>query len=334
MSAFEPGDYVHHRSKSDWGYGRVMSVELQLVTIRFEHDEAEERFQTARARDLLERVLQSEVPAPVKVALAGKRTVRHGAAATTATCATCGVRPNRSRCSMDGRWKACPKCSATHGRQHGLRRRPEAFGCRPTPMRDMARAAVRPQRHRLVSWVSMIPVVRVLLSMGIGTLLSAGCSTADAPAAATGTTGCRYDTQCKGDRVCVQGQCIGPAQNPAPVGLQDTQRKVRQVVALSQTDAAGVAVELDTTKLSTIAEPAAPKADASCTVWSDASVDCTGAFSHRMLVLSDTPDEVVWVSSGDETWHFDRLMLLKDTHTYIYQRASSWTVYIHVGRWK
>ena len=30
--------------------------------------------------------------------------------------------------------------------------------------------------------------------------------------------GCSFDTQCKGDRICVQGQCVAPTAAPAPVG--------------------------------------------------------------------------------------------------------------------
>ena len=38
------------------------------------------------------------------------------------------------------------------------------------------------------------------------------------PAAPPAPAGCRYDTQCKGDRVCQDGRCVGaaPARGPAP----------------------------------------------------------------------------------------------------------------------
>lgn len=35
-----------------------------------------------------------------------------------------------------------------------------------------------------------------------------------APAAPDQTAGCRYDTQCKGDRVCVKGECVAPDRAP------------------------------------------------------------------------------------------------------------------------
>jgi hypothetical protein len=38
--------------------------------------------------------------------------------------------------------------------------------------------------------------------------------TADAGPAASG--GCQYDTQCKGDRVCVKGECVAPTSAPVP----------------------------------------------------------------------------------------------------------------------
>lgn len=43
---------------------------------------------------------------------------------------------------------------------------------------------------------------------------------APAPPPAADPGGCRYDTQCKGDRLCVQGSCVDPAtraQSSAPV---------------------------------------------------------------------------------------------------------------------
>jgi hypothetical protein len=44
-----------------------------------------------------------------------------------------------------------------------------------------------------------------------------------APAApAAGQPGCQYDTQCKGERVCVSGQCVDPAPNAAAPSAPDT----------------------------------------------------------------------------------------------------------------
>lgn len=37
------------------------------------------------------------------------------------------------------------------------------------------------------------------------------------PAAAPVQSGCQYDAQCKGDRVCVKGECVDPAPTSPPV---------------------------------------------------------------------------------------------------------------------
>lgn len=39
-------------------------------------------------------------------------------------------------------------------------------------------------------------------------------ASASAPTAAPASGGCEYDTQCKGDRVCVNRQCVDPAPKP------------------------------------------------------------------------------------------------------------------------
>jgi hypothetical protein len=50
----------------------------------------------------------------------------------------------------------------------------------------------------------------------------AAVSPAASPAAtpATVTPGCQYDTQCKGDRVCVKRECVDPAPQAAPAPAQ------------------------------------------------------------------------------------------------------------------
>jgi hypothetical protein len=48
-------------------------------------------------------------------------------------------------------------------------------------------------------------------------------SRAAPPAAASTANGCQYDTQCKGDRVCVNGACVAPpAQGTEPVANEPT----------------------------------------------------------------------------------------------------------------
>jgi hypothetical protein len=43
----------------------------------------------------------------------------------------------------------------------------------------------------------------------VASAASSGGATAPAEAA-TGTTGCHYDAQCKGERICKAGQCVDP----------------------------------------------------------------------------------------------------------------------------
>ena len=43
---------------------------------------------------------------------------------------------------------------------------------------------------------------------------SAVAAVAAAPAIRHG--GCEFDTQCKGDRICVDGECEAPAETPSP----------------------------------------------------------------------------------------------------------------------
>ncbi len=54
----------------------------------------------------------------------------------------------------------------------------------------------------------------VAIANGFGSYIKATIlkSTGVAPAAnaPTAAEGCRFDTQCKGDRICVQGQCTDP----------------------------------------------------------------------------------------------------------------------------
>jgi hypothetical protein len=37
------------------------------------------------------------------------------------------------------------------------------------------------------------------------------------------TSGCQFDTQCKGDRICVEGECVVPAATPSDAGTSDSE---------------------------------------------------------------------------------------------------------------
>lgn len=42
------------------------------------------------------------------------------------------------------------------------------------------------------------------------TILKSAAASSAAPPPHSDTGGCRYDTQCKGDRVCQKGECVAP----------------------------------------------------------------------------------------------------------------------------
>lgn len=42
------------------------------------------------------------------------------------------------------------------------------------------------------------------------------------PGATPETSGCLYDTQCKGDRVCTQGSCVAPASSPDAISARES----------------------------------------------------------------------------------------------------------------
>jgi hypothetical protein len=43
-----------------------------------------------------------------------------------------------------------------------------------------------------------------------GSILKSTGAAASAPQPSASTGGCQYDTQCKGDRVCLEGKCVDP----------------------------------------------------------------------------------------------------------------------------
>src|SRR5262245_61304194 len=49
---------------------------------------------------------------------------------------------------------------------------------------------------------------------GLCLLIAAGCGDDDAPVAAGSGEGCLTDIECKGDRICVDGECVDPEDAP------------------------------------------------------------------------------------------------------------------------
>lgn len=118
---FKPGDIVRHRTKPEWGPGRVTGQTVEgKVLIKF----------SARAGDVLltaagaEQHLELATDANWQTA---PRAVRRDAAVGRVPCSTCAVDVRDPVTRSDGTWQACPQCSAQNGKQHVLRPYPEAF---------------------------------------------------------------------------------------------------------------------------------------------------------------------------------------------------------------
>ena len=118
---FKPGDIVRHRTKPEWGPGRVTGQTVEgKVLIKF----------SARAGD----VLLTAAGAEQHLELASDanwqqapRAMRRDASVGRVPCSTCAVDVREPVTRTDGTWRACPQCSAQNGKQHVLRPYPEAF---------------------------------------------------------------------------------------------------------------------------------------------------------------------------------------------------------------
>jgi hypothetical protein len=118
---FKPGDIVRHRSKPEWGPGRVTGQTVEgKVLIKF----------SARAGDVLltaagaEQHLELAADANWQQA---PRARRRDASVGRVPCSTCAVDVREPVARQDDAWRACPQCSAQNGKQHVLRPYPEAF---------------------------------------------------------------------------------------------------------------------------------------------------------------------------------------------------------------
>lgn len=118
---FKPGDIVRHRTKPEWGPGRVSGQTVEgKVLIKF----------SARVGDVLltaagaEQHLQLATDASWQTAPSA---VRREATVRRVPCSTCAVDIREPVTRSEGTWRACPECSAQNGKQHVLRPYPEAF---------------------------------------------------------------------------------------------------------------------------------------------------------------------------------------------------------------
>ncbi|MGD9905731.1 MAG: DUF3553 domain-containing protein [Vicinamibacterales bacterium] len=139
MSAFKAGDLVRHRSKPEWGIGRVTGQTVEgKVLVKF----------SARAGDVL---LTAAGAAQHLVADDGASwqstptTLRRAATVGRVPCSTCAEDVRAPITRAEGSWRACPECSAQNGKQHVLRPYPDAFdeSVASAPAADLPAAAAR-----------------------------------------------------------------------------------------------------------------------------------------------------------------------------------------------
>lgn len=119
---FKPGDLVRHRSKPEWGIGRVTGQTGEgKVLVKF----------TGRAGDVLLTAAGAEqhlVPDTGGVWAPPSRTTSAvPAAPRRVPCVHCAADLRDVVASADGEWRSCPECSARHARQHVLLPFPREF---------------------------------------------------------------------------------------------------------------------------------------------------------------------------------------------------------------
>ena len=126
---FKPGDLVRHKSKPEWGVGRITGETGEgKVLIKF----------SSRSGDVL---LTAEGAATHLVADTGvvgtpmsPQVVRHVAPVRRTPCVTCSADIRAVVTSPDGRWRSCVACSARNGRQHVFLPFPDAFDVIDPPL--------------------------------------------------------------------------------------------------------------------------------------------------------------------------------------------------------
>jgi hypothetical protein len=117
---FKEGDFLRHRSKPEWGTGKVVWISGDKIEVRFPHGPVKLRL------DIAGTMLEA-AEAPAKIPGKGKAQASAGSG-RTAPCEVCGIALNRSRRSADGHWKSCPECSVRDGVEHVFWPFPENFG--------------------------------------------------------------------------------------------------------------------------------------------------------------------------------------------------------------
>ena len=118
---FKPGDLVRHRSKPEWGLGRVTGQTGEgKVLIKF----------ASRTGDVLLTAegaathLMPDTGVGPKASLRATRAVQQ---VRRTPCNTCSTDVREVVTSPDGTWRSCTECSARNGRQHVFLPYPASF---------------------------------------------------------------------------------------------------------------------------------------------------------------------------------------------------------------
>ena len=118
---FKPGDLVRHRSKPEWGLGRITGQTGEgKVLIKF----------TSRTGDVLLSAEGAAAHLLANTAPPGApsyQAARHVAPVRRTPCVTCSADVRDVVTSPDGAWRSCVECSARNNRQHVFLPYPAAF---------------------------------------------------------------------------------------------------------------------------------------------------------------------------------------------------------------
>lgn len=119
---YKPGDLVRHRSKPEWGLGRVTGQTGEgKVLVKF----------ASRTGDVLltaEGAAAHLVPdTGTPVSFTASSPGRAPAPLRRTPCVACAKDLQEVLMAPDGAWRSCPHCSSRDGRQHVYRPFPDAF---------------------------------------------------------------------------------------------------------------------------------------------------------------------------------------------------------------
>ena len=127
---YKTGDLVRHRSKPEWGVGRITGQTGEgKVLIKF----------SSRSGDVLltpDGANAHLVPDNSPLGAMSPQAPRHVAPVRRTPCVNCSADVRAVVSSPDGAWRACVACSARNGRQHVFLPFPAAFDVIDPPLGD------------------------------------------------------------------------------------------------------------------------------------------------------------------------------------------------------